>query len=868
MLKSGHTKHGKRSQLIVIMNTSVVNKEIVDFLSRITGQKLNKKDVTPPVIFLASLVTVLLGVIFVDVTVAEEEKKTLLTTLYRFSTSDSDVRKLSHLMIKGVKENQLYRKSNDLLTLTASLTKSQRLLLIGFGYEISAADGEMDSREKKYLEMLGKLLGIKTHHLTVFSAAFTYQENLDLAALEEVRFLLEPVRFQELDTVFVKAARDMLDILPTLPEKKLTQQPIAISYDELKKFQGHRQQLDNFCDQILKIIQDCNESSFLPHVLIEQVEEVSQKIQSQRFRVAVVGEFSQGKSTLLNALLGEEIQPAREIPCSGAVTVLKYGNQKRVICRYKDGTEEEIPFNEYQEKASISEDAAIDCLSNELAQSEIEEIIFEHPDLELCKSGVEIVDSPGLNEHPERTAITHKILKNTDAAIFLTNASRALTQGERDLLHDLKTKLNDGDNSKPADNLFIIGNFMDLVRTEKGSMQVKQRIEKFVQGDNPIITGENRVHFISAQATLDAIKNGSEDEYLKTFDDFTKSLSHFLASERGYLKIKDSRNQLDNLLRACFNGLKQAEDTLEGKIQISETEKLKILEQIGEASGRDGKIHVVANELIKKVFEEVIQSWNEWIEALVEKLELKSNEWESEYSGIWNREKLTQDYASQFNQDLSEELDNWINEELKKSILQKPLESLDITIQFELEKLNHEFKSLKSLKEQESDDLILLDNNQNDLISISNNGFWGGFGAIGVGAALVPVVFIAGPVLAIIAGLGAGLFGAGMLEESVKEKVIELGIEQFNDSIDDIFEKLHEMIISLFDERVEMASTQFTQAISLYENLLEQQENVSSETIEERLADKAWISQKREELERIQQDIASIIQVPQLKYGI
>ncbi len=843
------------------MDTCIVSNETVDLLSRITTQKLNNKDVTPPVIFLASLVTVLLGVIFVDGTVAEEEKKTLLATLYRFSMPDSDVRKFTHLTIKGVKENQLYRKSKDLLTLTASLTESQRLLLIGFGYEMSAADGAMDSREKKYLEILGKRLNINPDHLTVFEAAFTHQENLDLTALEEVRFLLEPVRFQELDTVFVKAARDMLDILPALTENKSTQQSIAISYDELKKFQEHRQQLDSFCNQILKITQDCNESSFLPDVLIEQVEEVSKKIQSQRFRVAVVGEFSQGKSTLLNALLGEEIQPAREIPCSGAVTILKYGNQKRVTCRYKDGIEEEIPFNLYQEKASISEDAAIDCLSDELAQSEIEEIIFEHPDLELCKSGVEIVDSPGLNEHPERTAITQKILENTDAAIFLTNASRALTQGERDLMHELKTKLNGEDNSKPADNLFVIGNFMDLVRTEKGRTQVKQRIEKFVQGDRPLIAGRNRVHFISAQATLDAIKNGSEDEYLKTFDDFTNSLSHFLASERGYLKIKNSINQVDNLIRACFNGLKQAEDTLEGKIQISETEKLNILEQIGEASGRDLKIRAIANEFIENIYEEANKSWDEWIEALVEKLCLKSNEWESEYSEIWNREKLTQDYASQFNQDLSEELDNWINEELKKNILQKPLESLDIAIQFELEKLNHEFKTLKTLQEQESDDLTLLDNNQNDLISISDNGFWGGFGAIGVGAALVPVVFIAGPVLAIIAGLGAGLFGAGMLEESVKEKVIELGLEKFDDSIDDIHEKLDEMIVSLFNERVEMASTQIAQAISLYENLLLQQENAHQETIEQRLADKAWISQKRSELEGIEQDMKSIIQV-------
>uniref|UniRef100_UPI00190EFE0D TerB family tellurite resistance protein n=1 Tax=Calothrix rhizosoleniae TaxID=888997 RepID=UPI00190EFE0D len=196
------------------MDTLLVKKEALDLLSLITGKNLSQKDITPPVIFLASLVTVLLGVIFIDGKVAESEKKRLLTTLYSFSMPESDVRRLTHLMIKGVKENQLYGKSNDVLTLTATLTESQRLLLIGFGYEMSAADGEMDSREKQYLQILAKGLGIKSQYLAVFEAAFTHQQNLDSTIVEEVRFLLDPVRFQELDAVFVKAARDMLTILP------------------------------------------------------------------------------------------------------------------------------------------------------------------------------------------------------------------------------------------------------------------------------------------------------------------------------------------------------------------------------------------------------------------------------------------------------------------------------------------------------------------------------------------------------------------------------------------------------------------------------------------------------------------------------
>jgi hypothetical protein len=227
---------------------------------------------------------------------------------------------------------------------------------------MSAADGEIDTREKKYLEAVAKLLGINTRYLTVLEAGFSHQGTLDPAALDEVQSLLDPARFHELDAMFVKAASDILATLPSKPEHKGTQQHLALSYGQLKEFQKYRKQLDNLFYQVFQIVQDCNNRDFLPQALAEEVGKVSRKLQSQRFRVAVVGEFSQGKSTLLNALLGEEIQPVRAIPCSGTVTVLKYGAHKRVICRYKDKRQEEISFEQYQVKAAISEEAALGSL--------------------------------------------------------------------------------------------------------------------------------------------------------------------------------------------------------------------------------------------------------------------------------------------------------------------------------------------------------------------------------------------------------------------------------------------------------------------------------------------------------------------------
>jgi uncharacterized tellurite resistance protein B-like protein len=279
------------------MDTSLVSSEAVDLLSRLTGQKLSQKELTPPVIFLTALVTVLLGVIFADSQVTNEEKQRLQATLNKFIPPTGNVRQLTQLMVKGVRENLDYTKPSQLLKLTAPLSKSQRLLLISFGYEMSAADGEMDAREKRYLEIIGDRLNINPRHLGVLEAVFSRQGTVNTAALDEVQSLLDPSRFQELDTVFVNAASNILTTFPAKPEvQTIQQQPVTskvasdvpptplaqpknstpqqhrtTSYPELEKFQRDKKQLDNLYHQLFQIIQECNNRDLLPVTLTEEI---------------------------------------------------------------------------------------------------------------------------------------------------------------------------------------------------------------------------------------------------------------------------------------------------------------------------------------------------------------------------------------------------------------------------------------------------------------------------------------------------------------------------------------------------------------------------------------------------------------------
>jgi uncharacterized tellurite resistance protein B-like protein/GTPase SAR1 family protein len=863
------------------MDTSLISPKTVELVSRLTGQRLRQEDISPPVLFLGGLVTVLLGVIYADGTVGAEETQRLRATLTELIPANNSLRQLVMAMVKGVRDQQVYKKLTELLALTSCFSEEEKLLLISFGYQMSAADGTIEEREKQYLTIIANRLGIDARFLTVLEASFSNQAISDTAALAEVHSLLDPAQFQSLDSLFVRAASHIIEHLPEKPKQQKNQKHSVSSYQELEKFQEYRKQLDTICGKLYLILLDGSDRNVLSPNLTEEVTKVSRKLESQCFRVAVVGEFSKGKSTLLNALLGEEIQPVRDIPCSGTVTVLKYGPQQRVICKYKDGREEEISPQQYKDKASISEEAALGSVGDAIVYSEIKEIIFEHPNIELCTNGVEIIDSPGLNEQAERTLVTEQVLKTTDAVIFLTHAQNALTEKERELLLYLKKELNPGKDDEGAKSIFVLVNFADLLRRQESRKQVRQRVETIVKSQN-LIAGENRIHFISAQSALDAILDGTENEYVKSFQDFTKSLEQFLTEERGAIALQQSASEMKQIINTGCDELTQYREMLEGKLTVSEGDKAKIFEQIAEVSGRDVKIRLLANELREESVGEAIESWNEWVKILGDRIATKSKKWTSKHSHIWSQNKLIQDYANQFVLELTQEIDVW-NAQKLHFILKHKIETLEFQIKEEFYAIRQEFQEFDR---QLGTSLVTQFNNLGiaknlggigtdglDIASSINSdiggagGFLGGLGLGGAVAAVLLAFAGVGIIPVILAGLaaaGGGSFGLGMLDvdgihSQIKQKVFELGFQKFNESSQSIVDKIHERIIAVFEERVETSSGAMSKAISLWENLLEQQENRDRQNQAECEAQKVWLADKRRELEQVQNQIQTIL---------
>ena len=159
-----------------------------------------------------------------------------------------------------------------------------------------------------------------------------------------------------------------------------------------------------------------------------------QEIFDRPLLIAVMGEFNSGKSTLVNALIGEKIAPMGITPTTATINILKYGEERQARVIWRDDTEQLLGWTEVG--------PFLNGLDDRQARA-IRHVELLYPAEELLR--VNVVDTPGLNslvdEH-EQTA--REILGKADAVIWLFSAQQAGKQTEQEALevlqqHRLKT---------------------------------------------------------------------------------------------------------------------------------------------------------------------------------------------------------------------------------------------------------------------------------------------------------------------------------------------------------------------------------------------------------------------------------------------
>jgi ribosome biogenesis GTPase A len=66
----------------------------------------------------------------------------------------------------------------------------------------------------------------------------------------------------------------------------------------------------------------------------QTLNQLAERVQAENFKVLVLGEFKRGKSTFINAMLSEEVLPAKAPPCTAIINEVKWGTARRAVLHH------------------------------------------------------------------------------------------------------------------------------------------------------------------------------------------------------------------------------------------------------------------------------------------------------------------------------------------------------------------------------------------------------------------------------------------------------------------------------------------------------------------------------------------------------
>ena len=261
------------------------------------------------------------------------------------------------------------------------------------------------------------------------------------------------------------------------------------------------------------------------------------------FRVAVMGTFTSGKSTLINALLGSRILPESALPSTAILTFIQFGyDTDDVEIHYRDIVNEDGNVTKGAVE-HISKENFIQTYHYDIADTEklsqtgsiprFKKVAYSivRCSLPLVQDGVSIVDTPGLEDKDVATELALDIATKAQAIIYVCG-ERGFAEADREYFEE-NFKGNPG-------NVFFILNKMDNITSDIQRKQALDRVRYdvkgcFVKADGSVDEAlmNKRVFGLSSLLSLDARRG------MTFYEDLQKDVP--LSEEKQTMKLQRSQ---------------------------------------------------------------------------------------------------------------------------------------------------------------------------------------------------------------------------------------------------------------------------------------------------------------------------------------
>lgn len=190
--------------------------------------------------------------------------------------------------------------------------------------------------------------------------------------------------------------------------------------------------------------------------LVDEARALSERVRDGLFYVACFGQFKRGKSTLINALAGEDILPTGVVPVTSVVTVVRHGEERSARVRFAEDAWRDIDPCELAKYVTEEQNA-----ENRKGVVAVE-VQLPCP---LLASGMSLVDTPGVGSiFQGNTDSAWAFVPHVDAALLVLGADPPISAEELTLANEI---------GRQCEHLFVVLNksdkLADAERAEVGA---------------------------------------------------------------------------------------------------------------------------------------------------------------------------------------------------------------------------------------------------------------------------------------------------------------------------------------------------------------------------------------------------------------